>query len=334
MSACVATCREETSAPTEFLGNSAKYQAGRSPRVIPSEVMAGMTAHVERIQAAIDHIEAHLQGCIDIHDLAYSVGYSASHFQRMFHALVGDTVAEYIRRRRLTEAFWHITGEKRRIMDIALDYGFESHEAFTRAFKQCFGITPAECRRGNHSSLAVNGKQRITAHYLDHLEKGMTMTPKIIDMPAFCVIGIEAKFISILSPDKTNDIVIPMLWADFSARSHQIQDGQETLGLVYCLDDEPKSHPNECLYVCAMKVAPGAPVPTGMIRREVPGGKYAVFTHQGAPDKFQHTMKFIYGSWFPKSGYEFDDRPEIEVYSDVGNSNSAPDAWEICIPIK
>ena len=295
-----------------------------------------MISHIERIQAAIDYIEVHLKDRLEIHELAYSVGYSASHFQRLFQAVIGDTVAEYIRRRRLTEAFMEIGSGKRRILDIALDYQFESQESFTRAFRHCFGITPGEGRKGSHPSLAVNGKHRITAQYLDHLERGMTMTPKIIDMAAFCVIGIEAKFISILSPDKTNDIVIPRLWADFSARAHQIQGrlGQETLGLVYCLDDEPKSHPNQCLYMCAVKVAPGAAAPAGMIRREVPGGQYAVFTHQGSADKFQHTMKFIYGSWFPKSGYEFDDRPEIEIYSDADQSNIEPDGWDICIPIK
>jgi AraC family transcriptional regulator len=298
--------------------------------------MSGKTSHIERVQSAIDYIEAHLRDRLDIHDLAYSVGYSASHFQRLFQALSGHGVAEYIRRRRLTEAFLEISRGERRILDLALDFQFESQESFTRAFKACFGITPGQCRGGSQQPLTVNGKHRITIQYLSHLGKGTTMTPKIIDMDPFCVIGIEAKFISILSPDKTNDAVIPKLWADFSGRFHQIRDrvGDDALGLIYCLDDEPKAHPNECLYICAVKVAAAAKAPSGMIRREVPGGKYAMFTHQGPAETFQHTMNYIYGSWFPKSGYEFDDRPEIEVYADGLEQDSEPPGWDICIPIR
>jgi len=298
--------------------------------------MAGKTPHIERVQCAIDFIELHLKDELDIHEIAYRVGYSASHFQRLFQALLGQSVADYIRRRRLTEALQQITHGDVRILDVALDYQFESQESFTRAFKACFGITPGECRRDGGQSLAARRINRIRIEHLNHVGKGMTMTPKIVDMAPFSVIGIEARFISILSPDKTNDVVIPKLWADFSQRSNQIPDRleKEALGLVYCLDDQPKSHPNECLYVCGVKVSTYTQPPTGMIRLEVPGGKYAVFTHQGPADKFDHMMKYIYGSWFPKSGYEFDDRPEIEIYSGEGEQNPEPTVWDICIPIK
>src|SRR5262245_25608809 len=286
------------------------------------------TSHIERVQSAIDYIEMHLREELDIHEIAYREGYSASHFQRLFQALLGDSVAEYIRRRRLTEAFLAIARGNGRILDVALDYQFESQESFTRAFKACFGITPGECRKGNSQTLAANGKHRVTVEYFGYLTKGTKMTARIIEMTPFKVVGIEARFISILSPDKTNDVVIPQLWADFSRRSHQIKGrlGREELGLVYCLDDEPKSHPNECLYVCGVKVGAGDEVPPGMITREVPGGKYAVFTHQGAANQFQHTMSYIYGSWFPKSGYEFDDRPEIELYD--GETDPETTGWD------
>lgn len=297
--------------------------------------MAGKPSHIERVQSVIDYIEEHLRNELDIHEIAFRAGYSASHFQRLFQAIVGDTVAEYIRRRRLTEAFLVIARGQSRILDVALEYQFESQESFTRAFQNCFGVTPGECRKGRTQSLAANGKHRITAEYIGHLAKGIKMIPKMIDMAAFRVVGIEARFISILSPDKTNDVVIPRLWADFTQRSHLIKGrgGREELGLIYCLDNEPKSHPDECLYVCATKVSSIDEIPPGMISREVPGGKYAVFTHQGTADNFEHTMNYIYGSWFPKSGYEFDDRPEIEVY-DGGIDSGETAGWDICIPVK
>ena len=273
-------------------------------------------SHLDRVQLAIDYIEAHLRESLHVHEIAYRVDYSASHFQRFFQAIVGDTVADYIGRRRLTQALLDLIQGERRILDIALDYQFESQESFTRAFKACFGITPGECRKRDCRSLAVVGKHRITTEYIGHLVTGGSMTPRIVDIPRFSIVGIEARFISILSPDKTNDIVIPKLWTEYVNRRQEIKNrlGREEMGLVYCLEDQPKSHPNQCLYICAAKVTSIEDIPAGMIGREVPGGKYAVFEHRGTADKFQHTMKFIYGSWFPKSGYQLDDRPELELY--------------------
>ncbi len=262
--------------------------------------------------------------------------YSAWHFQRLFQAILGDTVADYIRRRRLTRALLDLTQTDHRILDIALDYQFESQESFTRAFKSLFGITPGECRKRGCQSFAILSKPRVTTEYNDHLERRVSMTPNIVDVEKFKVVGMEARFISILSPDRTNDVVIPKLWTDYLNRANEIQNrvGREEVGLVWCLEDEAKSHPNECLYMCAAKVSSSDDVPSGMTAREISGGKYAVFKQKGGPNKFEYTMKYIYSSWFPKSGFVFDDRPEMEIYSTGYEEDSEASEAEIYIPIK
>ena len=162
------------------------------------------------------------------------------------------------------------------------------------------------------------------------------MTPRIVNIAEFEVVGMEAKFISILSPDRTNDLVIPKLWSDYLNHASEIKNrvGRNDVGLVWCLEDAAKSHPNECVYMCAAKVSCSDPIPTGMTARQISGGKYAVFTHRGGPDKFEYTMKYIYSSWFPKSGFELDDRPEMEIYSPGLDEESEASTTEIYIPIK
>jgi AraC family transcriptional regulator len=164
---------------------------------------------------------------------------------------------------------------------------------------------------------------------------GIRMTPKVVVVPSFKAIGMEAKFISILSPNKTNDIVIPKLWDQYSKRSAEIRNRASSadFGLIYCLDD-PESPPYQCLYMCAAKVSDASVVPPGMVAREVPEGKYAVFTHKGTLDKLGHAMKYIHGSWIPNSGYDLDNRPELEVYDERFQLNSEDSELDIYIPIR
>jgi AraC family transcriptional regulator len=103
--------------------------------------------YYKSMQKTIEHIENHLGDALCLHDLAQIAGFSDYHFHRVFQTMVGDTVMEYVRKRRLAKAAAEMEHPDRRILDVALDHGFQSHETFTRAFKKLFGITPVEYRR-------------------------------------------------------------------------------------------------------------------------------------------------------------------------------------------
>ena len=103
--------------------------------------------YYERVQQAIDYIEDHLRDYIELHHVAGEAYMSLSSLYRLFFSMTGYRVKEYIRARRISEAAQALIGTDRRILDIALDYTFESHESFTRAFKQLTGQTPLACRR-------------------------------------------------------------------------------------------------------------------------------------------------------------------------------------------
>lgn len=99
------------------------------------------------IKEVIDFIEGKLDSEVTLKEIADIAGFSPFHFHRLFQSLTGETIVEYIRKRRLTNAALELVGTDKRIIDIAFDYNFESQESFTRAFKRHFGINPGQYRK-------------------------------------------------------------------------------------------------------------------------------------------------------------------------------------------
>lgn len=207
--------------------------------------------HLQQIQRAVDYIEDHLKEDLSVDVIAKVAGFSKWHFQMVFSSAVGDTLKEYIRKRRLTGALVELGTSESRILDIALDAGFESQEAFTRAFKAMFGKTPGECRKEGAGSVMALNKPRITMEYLDHLYGGINMEPVLKFVEAKVAVGMGARFISALSPDANNKNVIGELWSRYNPRSQEIASrvSYADLGIVTCLSEaEEKDHPNEMYY--------------------------------------------------------------------------------------
>lgn len=107
------------------------------------------------VRKSIEYIEHNLNSKIELADIAKKVFMSKYHFHRIFHAVVGEPVAEYIRRRRLTEAANELLTTDNKIVDIALKYQFSSQESFTKAFKKLYGIPPKEFRRNKDNVTLV-----------------------------------------------------------------------------------------------------------------------------------------------------------------------------------
>ena len=291
--------------------------------------------HLRQVQRAIDYIEDHLDQDLSTESIASVAGFSKWHFQMVFSSAVGDSLKEYVRKRRLTAAAIALGTTDRRIIEIALESGFESQEAFTRAFKQMFKKTPGECREKGNQTIMSRNKPKITMEYLDHLYRGMNMQPVIRFFDEKKVVGMGTKFISILSPDHDNEKVIPALWGQYLPKSQAIQARVGWADLGVCFDPGPeKSHPDECFYLAGAEVTSTADIPDGMMAMTIPAGKYAVFTHKGALDKLGFTMKYIYGSWLPKSGEKLRDAPDLEIYDQRFKPDSEDSELDICIPIQ
>jgi AraC family transcriptional regulator len=163
------------------------------------------------------------------------------------------------------------------------------------------------------------------------------MEPIFIHLPEKKLVGVGAKFISILSPDKNNMNVIPNLWHQFMSRSGTIPNkvGQVSYGLVECLPEAAggKSHKDELFYVACTEVSEISSIPSGMIHRTIPAGRYAKFTHMGKLEGLGNTMNFIYKAWLPKSGVELRDGPHIEWYDNRFNLRSDQSEFDILLPV-
>lgn len=291
-----------------------------------------MSGYLRQLQRSLSFIEAHLGGELRIQAIARNAGMSMWHFQRIFSAALGQPVMDYVRCRRLSGALEKLTSTNQALTDIALDHGFGSQEAFTRAFKDMFGIPPGACRKRGGAGLMPQLVPELSTEHLDHLHHGITMTPRIEDLPARLVIGIERPFISALSPKRNNHLVIPQLWRDFGPQIGSIphRAGDLTFGCVFCDSGEEA----QCRYLACVEVTSIADVPKGMVSRELSGGKHAVFTHKGSMSRIDRTLGYVYGSWLPRSGERLRSAPEVEIYGDKFDPESPDSKMEFCLPIQ
>lgn len=293
---------------------------------------------LESIQKALDLIEKGLTEPLTLTALSRRVGMSPWHFQRTFSAMVGAPVGSYLRRRRLTEAARRLQQTRATILDVALDFQFDSHEAFTRAFKAEMNLTPNAWRRGESAFITCQHRLYVTAQLLQKRYGKMKLIPEIVTLPARTFVGLQCRFISVMSPDANNLIEIPKLWDKFNQRIQEVETNEPKASYGLC--GLPERHgekglrPDELLYLAAVQVDLDSAVPSGMKRWVVPAGMFAKFTHRGIITRIGETMGFIYGKWFPASDYERGRGPEFERYDHRFNSHSETSEMDVYIPLR
>ena len=280
----------------------------------------------ERMNAAIAYIEDNLAGEIDFNEAAKKACCSAFHFQRIFFAVNGLTPAEYARRRRLTLAARELTSGNARVIDIAMKYGYDSPDAFTRAFRNVHGVTPQAARGPGVKLVAF---PRVSLHI--ELKGGNDMDYKLIEKPAFDVVGKARKFTTVQGE---NFIKIPQFWNEFMKDKSwdtlmKVSGGKEgkitgggSLGV--CIGNEENFS-----YAIGVE-KPDKAVPSNFDVFHIPAATWAVF--DCTLDNLQDITKRIYSEWFPSTGYEHAAAPEIEVYLPGDFANTAMKC-QIWIPI-
>ena len=281
---------------------------------------------MQRFFKSIDFIEQHLYDKISVHEVAAASHYSTYHFSRIFKALVGDTPKEYLRKRRLTVAAKRLLSEDIGILELALDCQFDSQEAFTRAFKDLFNITPAQYRKQN-DPFRLLYKDQFSPHMLHFLQNELSMEPEIITRPAMKLVGIASQYDSA-------DLSLPKLWSAFRPYRDTISNRtkDESFGIYESYEEDGDDV--SFVYVCCAQVDNFDDVPDGMITRELPEQLYAKFIHRCAISELDKTLKYIWGSWLPKSHYEYEEKPDFELYPSGYNPMSPQSEMAFHIPIK
>lgn len=261
---------------------------------------------LNRMTAALEYLEQTMDAPLDIAAAARTAYSSPFHFQRMFYVLTGMTVAEYVRKRKLTLAAQELAVGNAKVLDVSLKYGYESPEAFTKAFRKIHGIPPSAAREPGKKLKAF---PRLS--FQISLKGDEAMDYKIVTKEAFRVVG---KSIRVTTRDKENLRLIPKFWEDsmkngiYEKLCNTSADGN-ILGI--CADFSREME--EMTYMIA--VEPGEKGTEGMEVRELPAATWAVFQSVGPmPGAIQKVWSRIFSEWFPATGYEHAGGPELEVY--------------------
>jgi AraC family transcriptional regulator len=271
----------------------------------------------ERMTAAIDYIEDNLEGEIDFNTAAEKACCSPFYFQRMFSVVTEVTPAEYIRRRRLTLAAGDLQSGRMKVIDVAVKYGYDSPDAFTRAFRNQHGITPQAARE---PGVTLTAYPRISFHIV--IEGGNDMDYRILERPAFPV-AITSRQFTTAGGQNFRDI--PVWWQEFMAspdcgemtaltgEKPGKQTGGMMLGVCY-----GEAGTGDFSYGIAVEIPEGASA--GKFEKMViPATTWAVFACTLA--NLQDVTKQVFREWYTSTGYEHPGTPDLEVYLPEGSGD-------------
>lgn len=281
-----------------------------------------MRLNPKSVQDAVAFIEANLDRPISPTDVAAAVGTSRFALHRLFRACVGESLQRYVLKRRLTQAADALVTTDHKILRLAFEAGFGSQEAFTRAFRGQFDVTPGRYRRDS-SSRRRPGLARPSAEALDHRHRGVTHEPRIeVRTSPLHLIGrgTAAGF--------DDDTPIVAAWdrvlEELGGRTAALYGTSQACHPDIELTDD------RCLaYVAAVEAGDWPPRARGGLEVVVPPGTYAVFEHRGPLERIIDTVNYAWASWLPRGEYRKSARPDLEVLDteQLGADRARMELW-------
>jgi AraC family transcriptional regulator len=267
-------------------------------------------AWVESLQKAIHYIEEHLLEPLTTEDVAARAHASPFHFQRMFLLLTDTTVGEYIRRRRLTLAAQELSTSDAKVIDLAHKFGYDSPEAFAKAFRKQHGVSPTDARRGLGTLQSYN---RLVVQV--QLRGAEPMNYRIVEREAFEVVGKKRQC---PCGAEGNPNGIAELWreahADGTVQKLTGMMNGDIRGLLGMTDNYDEAG-NTIDYWVAAEYDGASPEAFDTLR--LPAAKWVVFEVTGsAPTAMPEAWRAIYTEWIPSNGYEPLNVPALEAYTD------------------
>jgi AraC family transcriptional regulator len=273
------------------------------------------------VSKALWYVENNFAGEITLDEIAGVAGVSRYHISRAFGEAIGRPITLYVRGRRLTEAAKVLASGATDILTVALESGYGSHEAFTRAFREQFGQTPESVRaQRNLDNIklveAVNMNQPILKDIAE---------PRFESRNAFLVAGLSARY-----DYETCGGGIPAQWQRFAPYIGNVpgQVGTDAYGVRFNSDDSGLD------YACGVEVSDFSQLPPDLSRVRVPANRYAVFTHSGHVAAIRSTWYAIWNKWLPQSGHQLADAPDFERYDARFDARSGAGEVEIWVPLK
>lgn len=266
-------------------------------------------SYIYSLEKAINYIERNLYEEIDLSYIAKEAGYSLYHFHRIFKSAVGDSLKDYIRKRRITEAAKELVYTDRPIVDIGIKYGYESREAFSRAFEKVYGRNPSEVR---NRKLLYCIREPMNSDYMMFNYKLMKegLSPLYRKLPERYIAGRKSK----MKADGSNLQDIPLLWNKWYGEKEgekitERKFSDECMGVCIFSDGEFFE------YMIGHEVNSTSHVPENMELYRLAPSFYAVFKTLGPiTESVQKTWDYIYSVWLIESEYEHAGTHDIEYY--------------------
>ena len=267
------------------------------------------------VDKLIWHIEVHLDAPLTLTELSQCCAVNAHHMCRAFQLTTGMSIMAYVRARRLSRAARVLAGGEADILTTALEAGYGSHEAFTRAFTAYLGTLPRTVKQSRDLS-------NLTLMEPLEMDKSMIVdvgAPTIREKGAMRVMGMGAACVA-------GDISgIPALWQALNARAHEVGYGGAAYGVSYAMTGT-----GDFRYLAGIEAAE---TPDGMETVEIPAHRYAVFTHRGHISDLPKTIYTIWNRALPDAGLQPAQAPELEVYDERFNVDTGRGEVEVWVPI-
>ncbi|MBJ7983368.1 AraC family transcriptional regulator [Bacillus cereus] len=281
---------------------------------------------LKNMNAAMRYIEENLTHEIDFKEVAKIAFCSEYHFKRMFSFLAGISLSEYIRCRRLTLAAFELKDSNAKVIDVAIKYGYNSPDSFTRAFQNLHGITPSEARSTIRSLKAYSPMT-----FQLSIQGGTEMNYRIEEKDSFRIIGIT-KRVPIVFNGVNEEIA--SMWKSLDSQSIETLKSLSSIepaGIISASTNfsegrmEEKGELDHYIGVTTTKDCPKQ-----FKQLEVAASTWAIFEAVGPfPDALQNVWGRIYSEWFPSSNYELAEGPEIlwNESKDVSSPNFRSEIW-------
>lgn len=279
---------------------------------------------LSRKNTAIDVMEKRMSLSLNIDEIAKSAYSSSFHFQRMFNMLTGMTVAQYVRNRIFTLAAQELATTSIKVVDVAMKYGYDSPESFSKAFKKIHGISPSEARQPN---ITLKAFPRISIYV--SLKGDKQLDYKIVEQEAYTVVGkkLRCHCEGIDSSQKITELWNQSYLDGTVEYLYEISSDKNLVGISMEMDYAEE----QFTYMIATKVKTDSHVSKeGFELYTIPQSKWAVFTSQGpVPTGVQYVISRIYQEWFPSTQYEHSGAPEMEVYlpGDIHANDYSCEIW-------
>jgi AraC family transcriptional regulator len=283
------------------------------------------------MHAVIDYIDRHLDSNLDLATLAGVAHFSDFHFHRLFRALTGEALGDYVRRRRLELAAVRLRSQLRApVLGIAIGVGFGSAEAFSRAFRVRFGCSPTEWRKSKHDQMARKAGQ---APRFALREDGASPTEETVMKVR--LIDREPVRVAYLRHTGPYGPGTGRFWMETVAPWMETNNllGRDRFGLA--LDDPSVTTPALCRYDACVPSLEGEVLAGDPQFKVIPGGRYAALAFEGTGPQIGAAWDSLLRDWLPQSGLQLDSRPFFEHYPADGRYDPKTGAFscDICVPV-